>query len=246
MLVFHASRPTLHGLEGHLAVMHRAIREAQPQAVVVDPIGTFLAVSAATDVKALLVRLMDSLKERHVTALFTSLTAASGASLEETNVGISSLIDTWLLLRDFETSGERNRGLYVLKSRGMAHSNQVREFLLTEHGIELVDVCIGPEGVLVGSARRARQAHDELNAMEQDQEIERRRRELELKRQVLEARIAALRSEFRMEEERHERLLGDEGRHRERLAEDRQEMARSRQADHAGGHDGLARQEAER
>jgi circadian clock protein KaiC len=233
-LVFHAARPTLHGLEGHLAAMHRAILRSAPRAVVVDPIGTFLSVSSSHDVKALLVRLLDLLKERHVTGVFTSLTAP-GQSLEQTDVGISSLIDTWLLLRDFESGGERNRGLFVLKSRGMAHSNQVREFLLTDHGIELVDVCVGPEGVLIGSQRRAREAEEKLAAQAQEEDAGRQQREIEVKRQVLEARIATLRSEFRLEEERIARLLDEQAGGRERRAASRREMARSRQGDHSDG-----------
>jgi circadian clock protein KaiC len=238
-LVFRAARPTLLGLEGHLASMHKAIREAQPQVVVMDPIGTFLATSEAADVKALLVRLIDLLKARQVTTLFTSLT--SPGILEQTDVGVSSVMDTWLLLRDFETDGERNRGLYVLKSRGMAHSNQVREFLLTEHGIELVDVYLGPDGVLVGSARREQEARERLDSEAWDQDIERRRRELDLKRQVMEARIATLRTEFRMEEEQLGRLLGDAAASRERLAGDRTETARSRQGDLAASRRGRPR-----
>ncbi|HEV7515517.1 MAG TPA: circadian clock protein KaiC [Thermoanaerobaculia bacterium] len=227
-LLFHATRPTLYGLEGHLAIMHKRIREADPQVVIIDPISTFLSVSNATDVKALFVRLMDFLKEKQITAFFTSLTTPGG-SLEQTDVGLSSLIDTWLLLRDLESGGERNRGLYVLKSRGMSHSNQVREFLLTDHGIELVDVCLGPEGVLTGSARRAQAARERTETAVREEEIARQRRELDLRRQVMEARIATLRTEFKMEEEQLERLLAEEGTSRERLAQERAEMVRGRQ-----------------
>ena len=164
-----------------------------------DPIGAFLTTSAASDIKSLLVRLLDFLKSNQITALFTCL--ASPKLLDETDIAISSLIDTWLLLQDFESAGERNRGLYVLKSRGMAHSRQVREFLLTDRGVRLVDVCIGPEGILVGSARGAQEARERSDAASWQEEIDRRRRALELKRQAVEARIAALRSEFSMEEE---------------------------------------------
>jgi circadian clock protein KaiC len=227
-LLFHATRPTLYGLEGHLAIIHKRIREADPQVVIIDPISTFLSVSNATDVKALFVRLMDFLKEKQITAFFTSLTTPGG-SLEQTDVGLSSLIDTWLLLRDMESGGERNRGLYVLKSRGMSHSNQVREFLLTDYGIQLVDVCLGPEGVLTGSARRAQAARERTETAAREEEIARQRRELDLRRQVMEARIATLRTEFKMEEEQLERLLAEEGTSRERLAQERAEILRSRQ-----------------
>lgn len=238
-LLFRATRPTLVGLEGHLASMYKAVREAEPRAVVIDPIGTFLAMSAANEVKALLVRLLDFLKARQVTALLTCLT--SPRLLDETAIGISSLIDTWLLVQDLERGGERNRGLYVLKSRGMAHSRQVREFLLTDHGIELVDVSVGPEGVLVGSARQAQEARERLDAAAWEREVERRRRALEIKRQSLEVRIAALRDEFSMEEEELARVLGDDNLSRTLLVEDRAESARSRQADLAARQPGSRR-----
>ncbi|HEY0782070.1 MAG TPA: ATPase domain-containing protein, partial [Thermoanaerobaculia bacterium] len=151
-LVFHAARPSVYGLEGHLAVMHRLVRQTAPRVVVVDPVSTFLSVSAAVDVRALLVRLLDFLKGLQITGLFTSLSSAAGG-LEQTDVAVSSLIDTWLLLRDFESGGERNRSLSILKSRGMAHSNQVHEFRLTSDGIELLEIAAGGNGVLMGSQR---------------------------------------------------------------------------------------------
>ncbi|MBV8199589.1 MAG: AAA family ATPase, partial [Acidobacteria bacterium] len=228
-LTFQAARPTLYGLEGHLASMHKAIRQARPQVVVMDPIGTFLSVSESIDVKSLLVRLLDFLKAHEVTGLFTSLTSASSSSLEQTVVGVSSLMDTWLLLREFELAGERNRGLYILKSRGMAHSNQVREFLLTDHGIELVDVYPGGDGVLVGSARRTQEARERTDAAVREQDAERRRRELEAKRQAMEAQIASLRAELTVEQERLEGQLADAAADRERLARERGEISRSRQ-----------------
>jgi len=152
LLRIHAGRPTLHGLETHLARIHRELREWDPQAVVLDPVGSFVAVASPVDVKALMTRLLDLLKERQVTTVLTHLNAG-GAPSEQTDFGVSSLVDTWLLLRDLEAAGERNRGLYVLKSRGMAHSNRIREFVISTRGLELVDVCVGPEGVLTGSAR---------------------------------------------------------------------------------------------
>ena len=129
--------------------------------MVVDPITNLIAAGSSAEVKSMLVRLLDYLKIQQVTAFFTSLTH-SGSRLEQTDVGLSSLIDTWLLLRDIELNGERNRGLYVLKSRGMAHSNQIREFLLTDRGIELQEVYLGPEGVLTGSARLAQEARERV------------------------------------------------------------------------------------
>lgn len=153
-----AARPTSFGLEMHLAMMYKTIRDIRPTIVALDPISNFLAVGIREDVQAMLTRLVDYLKSQHITALFTHLNRGD-QDIETTEANISSVMDTWILLRDMEYNGERNRGIYVLKSRGMAHSNQIREFLLTDHGIELVDVYREPSGVvLTGSARLARLA----------------------------------------------------------------------------------------
>jgi circadian clock protein KaiC len=154
--------------------------------------------------------------------------------LEQSEVGVSSLIDTWLLLRDIELGGERNRGMYILKSRGMAHSNQIREFLLTGHGVELKDVYIGPEGVLTGSKRLAQEAREEATALNRQQEIERRQRDLERKRQALEAQIAAQRAQFEVEQDELKLLITQEQAVTARLSEERKEMGPSRQADEPG------------
>jgi circadian clock protein KaiC len=138
LLQVHSARPSLHGLEMHLAVVHKAIRDFQPKGVVIDPISNFIAAGSANDSKSMLTRLVDFLKSRQITAVFTSLVGGTIA-LEESDVGISSIIDTWLLVRDVEVNGERIRGLYLLKSRGMSHSNRIREFKLTDHGIELAE-----------------------------------------------------------------------------------------------------------
>jgi len=154
LLRFHASRPTLHGLESHLASIHKWINDFEPRVVIVDPITNFLRAGEESEAESMLIRLIDFLKTRQITAVFTSLTHGGGF-LEQSGAGISSLVDTWLLLRDIELAGERNRGMYVLKSRGMAHSNQIREFLLSDRGIELRDAYLGTEGVLTGAARQS-------------------------------------------------------------------------------------------
>jgi circadian clock protein KaiC len=221
LLRFHAARPTLHGLERHLVLMHKAIRDFQPEIVVLDPVTNFLSVGTGEDVKAMLMRLLDFLKIQQITLLLTSL--SHGAEAEVTDVGISSLIDTWMLVRQIELSGERNRGLYVLKSRGMPHSNQVRELVLSARGIELTEAYLGPEGALTGSARLAQEARERREATVRRQEIERARLDLERRRQALEAKMASLRLEFEAEEEEMRRL------------EDREEMATARQANPAAG-----------
>jgi len=137
LLQIHSSRPTLHGLEMHLVRMHKLIEEFQPEAVVIDPVSNFMAAGNQLDAAAMLLRLIDYLKSHHVTALFTHLTSG-GATVEATEVGMSSLTDTWILLRDAEQSaGDRRRGLYVLKSRGMPHSNEVREYHITSQGLKI-------------------------------------------------------------------------------------------------------------
>ena len=230
LLQFKAHRPTFYGLEMHLAIMHKAILAFNPSVVVVDPINGLIFSNAAGEVKALLLRLVDFLKTSQITALLTNL--ISGGSFEaHTDVAISSLIDTWLLLRDIELNGERNRGLYILKSRGMAHSNQVREFLLTDNGVDLLDVYVGPGGVLTGSARLAQTAQEQAAQLKRQEEIEQKQQELARKRRMLEARMALLQAEFESEEIQIRRLIEQEQARDARLVEDRQEMAKSRQAD---------------
>jgi circadian clock protein KaiC len=230
LLQFHSSRPTLYGLEMHLALIHRIVEEFQPSVVVVDPVGSLVHSANQRDAHSMLIRLMDFLKQRQVTAFLTNLTSGGGA-LEKTDVEISSLVDTWLFTRDIELDGERNRALYVLKSRGMAHSNQLREFRLTEQGVELLDVYVGPEGVLTGSSRLSQVARERAAELERRQEAERRGRERQRKREALEARIAALRKEFEAEDEEAAALSADEGEREEARTADREAMSRSRQAD---------------
>src|SRR4051812_16362078 len=228
LLRFHAARPTLHGLERHLVLMHKAIRDFQPRIVVLDPVTNFLSVGSGEDVKAMLMRLLDFLKMQQITLLLTSLT--HGAETQQTDVGISSLIDTWMLVRQIELSGERNRGLFVLKSRGMPHSNQVRELVLSERGIELTEAYLGPEGALTGSARLAQEAREKREATVRRQEIERTRLDLQRRRQALDAKMAALRLEFEAEEGEMRRFIEQaEAGERGRL-EDREDMATARQA----------------
>lgn len=205
LLKIHASRPTFQGLEMHLVQMHKMVADLEPAAVIVDPISNFTASGSNADAESMLLRLVDFLKSRQITAFMTNLTAG-GNAWERTDVGISSIIDTWLLLRDIELGGERNRGLYVLKSRGMRHSNQIREFLISSEGVRLEDVYVGPEGVLTGSMRAAQEAREKAEALARTEEIERKQRELDRRRAALEAQIAALRAEFESAEAEAERI----------------------------------------
>jgi circadian clock protein KaiC len=237
LLEFHAARPSLRGLEMHLSRLYGAIDRFQPSVVVLDPVSSLLTVAQETDVQATLTRLVDYLKLRGVTALLTSLTHGR-TDLEQTDVAISSIVDTWLLLVTLESSGERNRGLYVLKSRGMGHSNQIREFLLTDHGVELVDVYAGPSGVLTGSARLIQEAQERAAALAQQQELNRKERTRERLRAAFEAELASLRAKF--EAELADLAIGiDENRSRAtRLRADRDDIAQKRRADTTGSGNG--------
>ncbi len=230
LLKLHAARPTLYGLEAHLVMMHRLTDEFKPSVVVMDPVTNLASGGTATEAKSLLTRLIDYFKTSQITTFFTSLTAGD-QSPESTDVGISSLMDTWLLVRDVESNGERNRMLYVLKSRGMAHSNQVREFKLTGHGIELVDVYLGPGGVLTGTARTAQEARERAEGVLRAGDMGRRKRLLDRNRQALQAQLNALCFELETAEEELQRLDSQEETRSEVEGEDRAAMARARHAD---------------
>jgi circadian clock protein KaiC len=230
LLRFHATRPTNYGLETHLTTSIKLINAFHPSIVVLDPINAFVIGENQTEVKTMLLRLVDFLKMKGITAFFTSLTSA-GDSMEITDVYISSLIDTWLLLRDIEIAGERNRGLYVLKSRGMEHSNQIREFKLTDHGIELLDVYVGPGGVLTGSARLSQESKDDAEQALRHQEVSRKQIALQRKREAMEAQVAMLRSEFEAEESETLKVIGIEKVRDERFIQDEAKMAKSRKGD---------------
>ena len=188
-----ASRPTLFGLEMHLVQIHKTVAEFKPALVVVDPISNFINAGSALETQAMLLRLVDFLKAKRITAMLTHLTHG-GSHTEATDVGISSLIDTWLLVRDIEVGGERNRGLYVLKSRGMKHSNQIREFLITAQGIRLEEVYVGPQGVLTGSLRAAQEARERAEALALQGEIDAKQREVDRLRAAMEVRAEAARN----------------------------------------------------
>ena len=233
LLRFHNSRPSAHGLEVHLALIHKAIVEFKPTVVVIDPITNFVAVADSTQTKAMLTRLIDFLKLKQITAMFNSLTGA-GSVIEDSEVGVSSLMDAWLLLKNIEANGERNRGLYVLKARGIAHSNQVREFILTDHGIELIDAYIGAEGVLMGSARSSQIARETAAEVDRRLAMERKERELSRKRELYEAQLVTLKGQYESERDLILREM-DEAKQREKvIADQRLEIARLRRADSDG------------
>ncbi|SRR5579871_1144434 len=230
LLQIHSSRAMFDGLEMHLAMIHKQVQESKPDVVVLDPIGALIQAGTLRDANSMIIRLIDFLKVNGITAMLIDLTSA-GEALERTDVNISSIVDTWLLVRDLELAGERNRAMYVLKSRGMRHSNQLREFLITDRGIDLLDVYVGPEGVLTGSSRVSLEARERATALAALQDAERKDRERIRKREALEAKIIALRKEFEIEDTESVLIASQELTRQQRLEKDRSAMAVSRQAD---------------
>jgi circadian clock protein KaiC len=223
------SRPTAHGLEMHLVAMHKLVTSFDPDVVVLDPVTNLVTVGTSPETRSMLVRLIDFLKLRQVTSFFTSLTHGD-ESLEESDVGISSLIDSWLVLSMVRSGGERNRTLSIVKSRGMPHSNQAAEYRLTSKGMEIVDTYVGSAGVLTGSARIAQEASDAAARLAQEEEGARKREEHERRRKALERQMAALRDEIASEEAEVKRREVQEKRRHERLALEGRDLARSRKA----------------
>ena len=230
LLRFDTVRPFHYGLEMHLARTIKAITEFEPAVVIIDPISGLDTSGTNLEVKAAMMRLMDFLKQRGVTAMLTDL-KTGGSERDRTDAAISSLVDTWMVLRDLESNGERNRGLHVIKSRGMGHSNQVREFVLSNEGIQLTDVYIGPSGMLTGSARVAQEARERAEHVTLNAEAERQQLALECKRAALEGQIAALRAEFSAEEATVTRIVSQDKLREKSVALDKAEMGRSRQHD---------------
>lgn len=243
LLQFHSSRPTTFGLEMHLVKIHKIIKEFNPSIVVVDPVTDLLHSGTASEATSMLLRLVDFLKAQNITALMTTLTSSNADARAQSGADISSLVDTWLLLRDIEIRGERNRGLYILKARGIAHSNQIREFLLTDHGIELRDVYLGDTELLTGSARVTQEAKDASAALAAKQEIERKQLLLERKRKALDAQIAALQLELASEEQESRQFIAQEELKLRKSEQDRSGMttSRSRNAGTGAGDRGSAK-----
>jgi len=228
LLQFRNTRSTLYGMEMHLVTMHKAIEKFKPSIVIIDPISDLLVSARETKVMSMLSRLIDFLKREGITALCTDLTAVGG-SLEKTEVGVSPLMDTWILLQILEGTGERNRGLYILKSRGMDHSNQVREFTLTNAGIVLREAYIGAGRVLTGTARLSQEALEKADALILTEETQRKQREVERKKTLMEAQINALQADYQAGKEELERSIMSEKMRQEILADDTRRMQQKRE-----------------
>lgn len=223
LLEFHASRPTLYGLEMHLVAIYKIIKRFKPAAVILDPITNLITVGSVSEVKSMLIRLIDFLQDEQITVMFTALSLNTVVS-EQTDEGVSSLVDAWLLVRDIESNGERNRGLYIMKSRGMSHSNQVREFTITDKGLSLVDVYLGPDGVLTGSAREAQKLREKTGVALREFAISRKDKEILRRRMMLESKIASLQAEFESTEEELNKIYLEEELKQNIIERNRQEI----------------------
>lgn len=225
-----AVRPTLYGMEMHVAEINRLIDRFGPSLVVIDPVSNLINIASLDEVKTALMRLVDILKSRLITSLFTMLLQNPEDASDNSPIGVSSLMDTWIVLRDMRSGGEHNRGLHIVKSRGTAHSNQIREFLLSERGLDLIDVYTGPAGVLTGAARIAMEKKERDDALRLDQEIARKKRELSRRRQIMEAEAALLRNRLESAEEELAKSIEELELRKRTESADRHEMAHMRQA----------------
>jgi circadian clock protein KaiC len=230
LLKFHAARPTTFGMEMHLLTMYNLVKEFEPQAVIIDPISNLSSVGNEDEVKSVLTRFVDYLKGLGATTMFTDLTSSKSYG-EYTETSISSLMDTWILLRNIENSGERNRALFVLKSRGMDHSNQVREFVLSDQGLQLADAYLGPDGMLMGSARVSQQARDREDTARRARELSDKKRSFEARRALLESQMAVLRQNLALMDEEMAVAESETKAQGEALAKTRDDMAKIRKAD---------------
>ena len=227
LLRISSSRPTLFGLEMHLVTIHKQVKQFKPRMVILDPITNLVTIGSMAEVKSMLIRLIDFLQNENITVVFTALVYDKDTSVQP-DEGVSSLVDAWLLVRDIESNGERNRGVYIMKSRGMKHSKQVREFIITDKGLQLVDVFLSPEGILIGSAREAQQLNEATGIELRSHAANRKDREVERRRLVLEAKIASLKQEFESVEDELNKTFIEEDLKQEIMERNRQKLTKTR------------------
>ena len=227
LLKFHSTRPTLYGLETHLVTIHKMVNEFQPDVVIFDPISNLITIGTNDQVKSMLTRLIDYLKNKQITTLSTNLRIMGGL---ETDIGVSSLMDTWIDLKAIETNGERNRTIDIIKTRGMFHSNQVREFLITNNGIKIINLYLGTSGMVTGSARIAQIAKENADKLKRQQEIERKQRILNQKREAINIKINELETNFEIEKKELDTIIDQEKLKEESYVKERDIMAKMRHA----------------
>lgn len=226
-----SERPTAHGLETHLVEIHRHVVDFKPHATIFDPVSNLLTIGTSDELRSALMRVLDKMKSDGITTLFTSLTTPEPEA--EANIGVSSLMDCWIVLRYIEAPGERNRVLYIVKSRGMAHSNQLREFVLTGDGVDLVDVYVGEGAVLTGSARIAQEMREATEEESRTTSFEQMARQLEAKRVAMKEQIADLKRQYASEAAKLAALRSDNSARLSLRDENRRRMGRARFADRA-------------
>jgi circadian clock protein KaiC len=237
LLKFHAVRPTAYSLEMHLSMMIKLIEDFGPEVIIVDPISNLYPVGDDIQVRSMLMRLVDHAKSLQITGLFTNLSSHEGTdpyALEATQMHVSSLMDAWLVLKNIEGNGEINRAFSIAKARGLPHSNQLREFILTEKGIQLVDVYKGSEGILFGTERVAQESRESANKIVRDEEIERKQREIERKKRIMENEIAMLQENFNREEEEMQIMISQDENREYALLENERDIGVLRNADRRG------------
>jgi circadian clock protein KaiC len=230
-LLFSAARPATYGLEMHINMMLKVVEEFRPHVVVLDPVSSFRSAGTHVDALAMLMRLLDVFKSRQISTILNSLSnTAEDEQLDQGTAGVSSLVDVWIQLRNLEQLGERTRSLYVLKARGVEHSNQVRELIISDEGVDLAQIHIGPDGILVGSARLAQQLRDRVAANNSRNSLAHKRELLSRKRTAFKARIAELRTDFLAESHDIERAIALEADQQNSLGTDRAKLVAERES----------------
>ena len=227
LLKFYASRPTMYGLEMHLVVFYKLIKEFKPKLVILDPITNLVTVGDPSQVKSILIRLIDFLQKEEITVMFTALTFPHFVQTSA-DEDVASLVDTWLSVHDIEYNGERNRAMYIMKSRGMKNSNQVREFLITDNGIEIVEVTLGPSGVLVGSAREAYKLEKNTGEVLRKNAFDLKNKQIESRKTILDAKVAKLNSEFELVKDELNRIYIEEELRNEVAEKNRKQLMKMR------------------
>jgi circadian clock protein KaiC len=235
LLKFYASRPTTYGLEMHLVLIYKLIRQFKPKAVVLDPITNLVTIGDASQVKSILIRLIDFLQREQITVMFTALTFNNSTLTFNNPIqtradeDVSSLVDTWLSVHDIEFNSERNRRLYIMKSRGMKNSNQVREFMITDNGIKIMEVTLGPDGVLIGSAREAYNLEKNTRDALRNNLLDRKNKEIGSKKSILDAKIAKLKTEFDLVKDELNRIYIEEELRNEVMEKNRKRLVNIRE-----------------
>ncbi|HEY3422417.1 MAG TPA: ATPase domain-containing protein, partial [Methanocellaceae archaeon] len=231
LLKFYITRPALYGLEMHIVLIEDMLNKFQPSNAVLDPISDFIAIGGGNEVKSMLTRLQDMMKSRGMTVIYTDLLVGDISNPRRSEAYISSMIDTWILLRNIEYNGERSRGLTVIKSRGMPHSNQIREFVFSEKGIDLIQPYVGPAGVFMGSARVIQEAKDKQQIIGMEREIQNKKDILGEKRREYDAKIVALEARYNVEKKNFDKNIIEMEQDLDSLIKDRKIMSQERKSD---------------